>query len=205
MKTFLFDIGNVLVDFDFNHLYEIHARYTGKAAAPFSDADWVQRDAVERGLISDAEWVGYLNQSKGLGWTEAMLVEAWREMFTRNETGYGLFRQAIGSDAHVYTLSNIAKHHMDAIEANWNGFFDGATGLFLSYQMGVRKPDPAIYRHAIDALGVAPQDCFFIDDLPENIAAARALGIHAHRFVPENYDSIVRMAHDFFGWDLAPV
>jgi putative hydrolase of the HAD superfamily len=39
------------------------------------------------------------------------------------------------------------------------------------------KPDPAIYRHTLDKLGVAAQEAIFIDDIPANIAAARALGI----------------------------
>jgi putative hydrolase of the HAD superfamily len=39
------------------------------------------------------------------------------------------------------------------------------------------KPDPAIYRHTLDKLGVAAHEAIFIDDIPANIAAARALGI----------------------------
>jgi epoxide hydrolase-like predicted phosphatase len=46
-----------------------------------------------------------------------------------------------------------------------------------SSHAGVRKPDPAIFRMATDALGVAPERCVFLDDFPGNIAAAEALGI----------------------------
>lgn len=166
---------------------------------PFTDRDLEMRDAVERGLIDDAQWVAYLNEAKGLGWSVADLIGIWQDLFTVNETGYALFKAAIASDAQVYTLSNIAKHHMDAIEANWNGFFDGATGLFLSYQIGVRKPHPDIYRHALDTLGVPGEECFFIDDLPENVETARAVGINAHQFVPENHDVIQAAADAFFG------
>lgn len=148
------------------------------------------RDKVEKGLISDAEWVEYLNDSKGLSWAEADLVNVWADLFTRNEVGFRLFRTAIESGAAVYTLSNIAKHHMDAIEKNWPGFFDGATGLFLSYQMGVRKPHPDIYRHVLQELGVSGEDCLFVDDLPENIHAAREAGIRAEQFIPENYAAV---------------
>ena len=190
MKAILFDIGNVLVNFDFERLYEIHAEHSGRPLVPFSDRDLEMRDKVEKGLISDAEWVEYLNGVKGLNWTETDLVNVWAGMFNRNDSGYGLFRSAIESGAPVYTLSNIAKHHMDAIEQNWPGFFDGATGLFLSYQIGVRKPHPDIYRHALETLGLAGDECFFIDDLPENIAAARAAGLNAEQFVPENYAAL---------------
>jgi putative hydrolase of the HAD superfamily len=45
--------------------------------------------------------------------------------------------------------------------------------------VGLRKPDPAIYALTCDRLGVAVGDCVFIDDLPANVAAARALGMAA--------------------------
>ncbi len=190
MKTILFDIGNVLVDFDFQQLYEVHSKHSGRPLVPFSEQDLERRDAVERGLICDAEWVDYLNANKGFSWSVEDLVDVWSELFTINETGYGLFRAAIEAEAQVYTLSNIARHHIDAIENNWDGFFDGATGLFLSYQIGVRKPHPDIYRHALDQLGVSGGECLFLDDLPENIEAARSVGINAMQFVPENHAAI---------------
>jgi len=198
MKYFLFDIGNVLVDFQFERLYEIHAEHSGRPLVPFSEQDLEMRDRVEKGLIDDTQWVQYLNEARGLPWTVDDLVDVWADMFTINETGYSLFRSSIESDTKVYTLSNIAKHHIDAIEKNWPGFFDGATGLFLSYQIGVRKPHPDIYLHALDALGVAGEDCFFVDDLPENIKAATSVGIQAHQFVPENHAAIREAAKVFF-------
>lgn len=190
MKTILFDIGNVLVDFDFHQLFEMHSKHSGRPLVPFSEQDLARRDEVEKGLISDSEWVEYLNENKGLSWSVEDLIGIWSELFSINETGYGLFRSAIESDANVYTLSNIAKHHIDAIESNWNGFFDGATGIFLSYQIGVRKPHPDIYRHALDQLGIPGAECLFIDDLPKNIEAARSVGINAMQFVPENHAAI---------------
>jgi putative hydrolase of the HAD superfamily len=46
-----------------------------------------------------------------------------------------------------------------------------------SSKLGVRKPDPRIYRHACDLLGVAPEDCVYLDDLGINLKPARALGM----------------------------
>lgn len=47
----------------------------------------------------------------------------------------------------------------------------------ISGEVGVRKPDPAIYRHACDAIGVAPEFCAFVDDLEHNVEVARKLGM----------------------------
>ena len=53
---------------------------------------------------------------------------------------------------------------------------------FSSCYLNQRKPDPAIYRCALDILGVPPARVLFIDDRPENAAAAAAQGIRAIRF-----------------------
>lgn len=198
MKCFLFDIGHVLVDFDTEDFLREISRETGRPVEPLSEQDLEKIDAIEKGLISDTEFVEYLNGSRGLAWTVADLTAVWSRMFRINETGRGLFLEAIQAGVQVYTLSNIAGHHINAIESNWNGFFDGAAGMFLSYQIGTRKPDPLIYRHVLEALDTNAEQCFFIDDRSENIDSAREAGIHAHQFIPENHAAIQSAATAFF-------
>ncbi len=199
MKTFLFDIGNVLANFDFQRLLEIYAEQSGRPVGPQTERDEQMYDRVEKGLLSEPDYVAYLNEAKGLNWEVRHLAETWQQIFTLNTTGRGLLEQAIESDAQVYTLSNIARYHVEALEANWSGFFEGFTGLFMSYEMGVRKPDPRIYEMVLETLGVDGADCFFIDDLPQNVAAAQAAGIAAYVFVPETYAQVQERARDFFG------
>lgn len=72
----------------------------------------------------------------------------------------------------------------------------GMDGLFdvqvFSYQVGALKPDPRMYRAALQALGAAPKETLFIDDAPANVAAAKALGIDAVLFrgVPALLDAM---------------
>lgn len=49
--------------------------------------------------------------------------------------------------------------------------------VVISAEVGLRKPDPAVFEHACGRLGVAPAECVFVDDLPANVAAASALGM----------------------------
>lgn len=200
MRYILFDIGNVLADFDDRDLLAAVARSTrlsreqATARAPELD------DLVEKGLISDVEYLARLNESKGLSWSIEDLTEVWSHVFTLNEPGRELFDEAVQAGTPVYMLSNIARFHMDAIKRNWSWFFDGAAGLFLSYQIGVRKPHSDIYRHVLNELQADGNQCFFVDDLAENVASARALGINAHCFSPENHTTIRDAADAFFGW-----
>ena len=193
MKYILFDIGNVLIDFVFADFFKVHVGCSCWPDVPSCKQDILMRDAVESGRIDDKEWVDYLNKVHGLSWSYADLVEVWTKMFSLNPTGLALFRMAVESDAVVCTLSNLALHHMDAICGKWGGLFHGADELFLSYQIGERKPHSYIYRHALSALGASADDCVFLDDRKENVVAARQEGINAHWFVPENYESIILM------------
>jgi FMN phosphatase YigB (HAD superfamily) len=74
---------------------------------------------------------------------------------------------------------------------------------FLTFSAEVRltKPDPAIYRHTLDALDVQPAQALFIDDVERNIQAARELGITALRF-----QSVAQLRNDLeaLGFPLLP-
>jgi FMN phosphatase YigB (HAD superfamily) len=61
-------------------------------------------------------------------------------------------------------------------------FLDRFRTIFVSGELRLVKPDPAIYRHVLAAIGAAAEDCLFVDDSPANVAAAAALGIASHRF-----------------------
>ena len=52
----------------------------------------------------------------------------------------------------------------------------------LSYEVKAMKPDPAIYRAAVEAAGCAPNECFFTDDIAEYVEGARQFGIDAVQF-----------------------
>lgn len=62
-----------------------------------------------------------------------------------------------------------------------------------SSHAGMRKPNPAIFHLATDALGVAPERCVFLDDFPGNIAAAEALGITGILVGPDRHAAITAL------------
>ncbi len=54
--------------------------------------------------------------------------------------------------------------------------------LVISAEEGIAKPDPRIYRRTLQRLGVPPEEAVFVDDMPANVEAARALGMAGIRF-----------------------
>ena len=201
MKIFLFDIGNVICDFDFDQLLKKYEEISGKPVGIHSLSDQEMYNSVETGEISDQEYVEKVNQAKSINWKVEDLIYAWENIFSENIFGRALFNHSISNHTPTYMLSNIADYHVQAINRTWPNYIDQASGFFMSYKMGVRKPDPKIYTQVINELGVSPENCFFIDDLEENTFAARKQGINAHQFIPDNYENIFKKANSFFKWE----
>lgn len=97
----------------------------------------------------------------------------------------------------LYLLSNTNALHIDHLDflipeekRPFQAYFDG---LFYSFEMKLHKPDPAIYRAVCQSIGLAPQNCLFIDDRQENIEGARQAGLTACRLdgfdLPERFDA----------------
>ncbi len=85
-------------------------------------------------------------------------------------------------DFQVAVLSNAATDLEQHILHDKLGILHRFDLVVNSARVGVRKPDPAIYHLTLDRLGVAPHEAVFVDDMPDNVAAAAALGIHAIHF-----------------------
>jgi putative hydrolase of the HAD superfamily len=80
-------------------------------------------------------------------------------------------------------------------EFDWIRRFDL---LVWSCQVGVVKPDPAIYRHTLAKLGTRPEELLFIDDKLPNVEAARALNIRTIQF-----SNVERLREDLIAAGLA--
>lgn len=80
-------------------------------------------------------------------------------------------------------LSNMVPEVLDAMRTlprfSW---LSGFTHLTWSCELHIAKPDPAIYLHTCEALGVAPADALLLDDKPENIRGAEAIGMQGIQF-----------------------
>jgi putative hydrolase of the HAD superfamily len=87
----------------------------------------------------------------------------------------------------------VMDHYTDEIR----GLFDA---VVISAEVGLHKPQPEIYRLAAERLGVAPEDCLFVDDLRENCAGAEAVGMTAvlHR----DADQTIARVEELLGVEL---
>lgn len=86
----------------------------------------------------------------------------------RREVRVGLL-----SNAHDVLRADLAHHRLD----------DAFEHVLVSAELGLAKPDPAIFVLAAETFGVPPDDCYFADDLAANVEAARATGMDAEQFI----------------------
>ena len=80
-------------------------------------------------------------------------------------------------------LSNSNEIHADLIPRRFSALFKKDDRFIFSHRFRVAKPDPEMFRRALEVIGALPQNVVFIDDLIENVLAARAEGIRSFQFV----------------------
>jgi putative hydrolase of the HAD superfamily len=89
--------------------------------------------------------------------------------------------QALRPRYRTALLSNGWSHLRLWIEKIWN-IADAFDEIIISAEVGAAKPDARVFRLALERLGVSPAEALFVDDFPENVEGARAVGMHAILF-----------------------
>ena len=98
--------------------------------------------------------------------------------FRKQQPMFDVVRRARGHGLRTALLSN--SWGMDYPREEWDDLFDA---IVISGEVGMRKPEPAIYRYAADQLGVEASQCVFVDDLGTNVKGAVRVGMAGVKFV----------------------
>lgn len=184
-EAVIFDLGGVVLD---SPLHAI-ARYEREAGIP---AGFVNRVVVstgpqgawsrlERGELRVEEWVPEFERDcaeAGQVIDAARMMEAIRGASEPRPRMITAIRAIRARGLRVGALTNnwVAEEPAASrLGQELRGLFDA---FVESAVVGLRKPDPRIYRHACDELGVSPEASIFLDDIGANLKAARALGMH---------------------------
>ena len=195
IKTVIFDIGNVLTDFAWQEMYKEKGlggeTYERVAKATVQSSYWCELDrgvltfeeVMERFVSLDAEMEEEIRRvladTHGIVTGRAYAVP-W--VCSLKERGLK-----------VYVLSNFSekiwRDCKDALE-----FYEYTDGGIISYREHLIKPDLQVYRLLLERYGLEANECVFIDDLNENVYAAKNLGINGIVF--ENYEQAKKELED---------
>ena len=139
------------------------------------------RDLVESGKISSSELYQRVKSESLRSFSFLELNIAFSDIFTPNESLFPIIRALKEKGIRLILLSNTSESHFNRVYSRYPilRLFDE---LILSYQVGVAKPDPLIFKKALAKAECTPAQCFYTDDIPEYVSAARKTGLDAEVF-----------------------
>lgn len=182
IRAVIFDLGNVLVQCHEERVVERVASRTGKSLDEIRSyvAGTPYARQLALGQLSNGQFFKTVAGDLGFdgGYDEFALI--WSEMFTPMEGTIALAAALAGAWPR-YILSNTNAIHVDYISRQF-AFFREFEGYVLSHEVGLLKPDAAIYELTAQKFGLQPAEAVFVDDLAENVAGARATGMRAIHF-----------------------
>lgn len=176
MKSIIFDIGRVLLLFDFD--IALRRILPLCSVTTFPPGVEEAKIAYEAGQISREAFLQTIFPLLGYRGSEAEFITAWQEIFEVNEPMVRWVQTLKSAGFPLYLLSNTSDIHIDYMLEKYP-FFSCFDDAVYSYRVRCAKPDPAIFHLAAKQFGVKPEETLFIDDLAPNIAAAREVGFHA--------------------------
>lgn len=183
IRAILFDLGRVIVPFDFQRGYRRLEEHCGIAAAVIplriGETDLVRR--LESGRIEAREFYRELSAHLGLRIPYEEFCDIWSSIFLPHTLVPASLVAGLAARYRMVLLSNTNSIHFGMIRANYP-LLRHFHSFVLSYEVGAMKPESAIYQRAIEAAGCLPGECFFTDDIAEYVTGARLAGIDAVQF-----------------------
>lgn len=184
IKNIIFDFGGVVVNYDpegwlrglFDHgaaVEYVMERLFESSYWRMFDEDRFKRSEANAIILREAQRDGFGPQMllaqrhwMELMWTKPETVKLVREL---REKGYG-----------VYYLTNMPRDMWEILTDR--GLRDLFHGGVASFELGVTKPRPTIYRELLRRCSLTPGECVFLDDMPQNVAGAEREGVRGLLF-----------------------
>ena len=183
IKTIIFDMGKVIIPFDFKRGYELMAPHCSYAAADIPErlrsADLVSR--FESGQVEPEVFVKELSAALELTTDYTQFCDIWSSIFLPDTLLEEEFLLRLRERYRLLLLSNTNAIHYEMVSKKYP-LLQHLHHHVLSYKVGALKPSPVIYREAIRHAQCEPSECFFTDDIEAYVEAARNEGIDAVQF-----------------------
>jgi len=182
IKNLVLDIGNVIGEWDANRLcgsvFDSTEDQQTALKETVQHADWLNLD---RGTISLADAIANAQARTHLD--RDKIAQIYHELpasLTPITSTMEAMQRASDVGVPMYILSNMQVHAWEYL-VNTHACFALCDGVVVSFETGLIKPDPKIYHHLTERFSLKPEECIFVDDMQENVDAARACGWQAEQ------------------------
>ncbi len=197
VSTVVFDVGNVLIEWDPEHLYR----------------ELIPNEAERSAFLTDVcsmDW--NLQQDLGRSWQEGIDLlsaqhpehkalitaysERWHDMVPGEIAGsVALLNELNQKNVPLYAITNFSSEKFDEAQARFPFLKSSFRDIVISAEERLLKPDTRIYEVLFSRNNLAPAECVFIDDSEKNVAGARQAGMQAVHFTSPEQLRIELRAH----------
>lgn len=180
VRNVIFDLGGVVFDWNPDHIVSrvqpVAELQAALKEALFGHADWRMFD---RGTLTEPELIDRLQLRLGATRREVdTILEAVRNSLVEKPETINLLRALQAQGTPLYCLSNMPASIYAHLRRR-HSFWDAFSGIVISGEVQLMKPEPEVFMHLLAAFNLRPEESVFIDDLLPNIESAKQVGLHA--------------------------
>ncbi len=190
IESVIFDLGNVLLNFDAKKSALRFAKDCGVSMTKAWEHFFTSKTekAYTRGEITCREFYEHSLEVLKTPVDFKTFKHYWNDIFWENE-GMDALLEQLKKNYPLYLISNTNKMHFDYIKKNFK-ILRHFKKTFPSHEVGARKPDALIYTRVLKAVKLRPEQTVFVDDKIDFIKGAREVGMYGIRF--RNRDQLIR-------------
>jgi putative hydrolase of the HAD superfamily len=181
---FIFDLGNTVIKLAYERVMENickRAAIDRDALVELLESPGAYRD-LERGAVSFEQFYDFLCDKAGYRGSLQDLRETWSDFFVGPLPGIEDLLARLRRKYRLAFLSNSNEVHAEVIPRKFASLFERDDRLIFSHRFRTAKPDPEMFHRALEVIGALPSQAVFVDDLLENVLAARSVGITSYQF-----------------------
>jgi len=184
IDTLFFDLGGVLINFSHEKMCQNIADLCDLDCNLVKGHLFEKNlgEMYERGVIDSKTLYEYFCGLSNHSFSFDDLMMAASDIFQIKEEMPPLLESLKKQSFRLFLLSNTCQAHIDYVKKHFS-FLDLFDGLVLSYEVAARKPEPEIFKAALEKAQTSAPQSFFIDDVESHVKAAEKCGIDSHHFV----------------------
>lgn len=179
IRALLFDLGGVHIDIDFRRAFQAWAALADCDAVVleerFSFDDHYERH--ERGELSSAGYFSVLRDRLGIKLSNRELADGWNSIYIGVVPGMSAMLNRASHRFPLFAMTNSNPTHQSVWAEQFADDLAIFEDIFVSSEIGLRKPDAEAYLWVTRRIGVEPHQILFFDDIPENCKGALAMGM----------------------------
>ncbi|MFZ2058408.1 MAG: HAD family phosphatase [Acidimicrobiales bacterium] len=181
VRALLFDLGGVVLEFDFKRAFRVWADRAccdpAELERRFSFDEAYEQH--ERGELDAAGYFTALRRKLGLTLCDEEIVSGWNDIYLAPLPGMSALLSAASQRLPLYAFTNSNPTHKSAWASRFAIELSVFRSIFVSSDLGLRKPDPEAFTAVADRIGFQGSELLFFDDTPENVDGARRVGMRA--------------------------